>query len=214
MGELVERTGGRAGPGARVVDRGEAIAPLAAPRRDDRVPGREGRFLVHRRAADMSRFPGQYNFMVGGAAEVGESYEEAAARELTEELGVRVPVRFAFKFLCRGEISPYWLGVHEAVVRTDITPDPDEIAWHAWVTEDELREMARRPTFVADSGRGTGPLPELKRAGPGHPPPRKCDTSAKSVTLFQPPTPPPAPPPPSPGAADTSVPRPPCGRTP
>jgi 8-oxo-dGTP pyrophosphatase MutT (NUDIX family) len=32
--------------------------------------------------------------------DVWESYEAAAARELTEELGVRVPVRFLFKFLC------------------------------------------------------------------------------------------------------------------
>ncbi len=151
MGELVDRVDEQDRV-LGVVDRGEAITHHWLHRvativcRDG-----EGRVLVHRRAADMSRFPGQYNFMVGGAAEAGESYEEAAARELTEELGVRVPVRFAFKFLCRGEISPYWLGLHEAVVGEDITPDPDEIAWHAWVTEDELREMARRPTFVADS---------------------------------------------------------------
>lgn len=151
MGELVDRVDEQ----DRVVgtvDRGEAIARHWLHRVATTVcRDAEGRVLVHRRAADMSRFPGQYNFLVGGAAEVGESYEEAAARELTEELGVRAPVRFAFKYLCRGVISPYWMGVHEAVVRADITPDPDEIAWHAWVTEGELREMAGRPTFVADA---------------------------------------------------------------
>ena len=151
MGELVDRVDEQDRV-LGVVDRGEAIKHHWLHRVATIVcRDREGRVLVHRRAADMSRFPGQYNFMVGGAAAAGESYEEAAARELTEELGVRVPVRFSFKYLCRGEISPYWLGLHEAVVDEDITPDPDEIAWHAWVTEDELREMARRPTFVADS---------------------------------------------------------------
>lgn len=151
MGELVDRVDEQDRV-LGVVDRGEAIKHHWLHRvativcRDE-----EGRVLVHRRAADMSRFPGQYNFMIGGGAEAGESYEKAAARELTEELGVRAPVQFAFKYLCRGEISPYWLGVHDAVISTDITPDPDEISWHAWVTEDELREMARRPTFVADS---------------------------------------------------------------
>ena len=109
-----------------------------------------GRILVHRRPEDLSRFPGQYNWLVGGAAEVGESYEVAAARELTEELGVEAPVRFGFKFLCRGAISPYWVGVHEAVVTGEIAPDPAEIAWHAWVTEDELRDMMGRLTFVPD----------------------------------------------------------------
>ncbi|MFC9130637.1 NUDIX domain-containing protein [Streptomyces sp. NPDC057099] len=44
----------------------------------------EGRVLVHRRQEGVSRFPGQCNWLIGGAAEVGESYEEAAARELTE----------------------------------------------------------------------------------------------------------------------------------
>ncbi|MFC9506602.1 NUDIX domain-containing protein [Streptomyces sp. NPDC057002] len=98
----------------------------------------------------MSRFPGQYNWLIGGAAEAGESYEEAAARELTEELGVRTPVRFVFKFLCDGLISPYWLGVHETVVAGGIAPDPSEIAWHGWLTEGELREAFGQRTFVED----------------------------------------------------------------
>jgi isopentenyldiphosphate isomerase len=151
MGELVERVDEQDRT-VGTVDRDEAIAHHWLHRVATTVcRDGEGRVLVHRRAADMSRFPGQYNFLIGGAAEVGESYEEAAARELTEELGVVAPVRFAFKYLCRGVISPYWMGVHDAVVRTDITPDPEEISWHAWVTEDELRELARRPTFVPDS---------------------------------------------------------------
>lgn len=88
--------------------------------------------------------------MIGGAAEIGESYKEAAARELAEELGVQASVRFAFKFLCRGAISPYWLGVHEAVVTGEIAPDPSEIAWHGWVTDSELQDALRRWTFVPD----------------------------------------------------------------
>ncbi|WP_155060021.1 NUDIX hydrolase [Streptomyces blattellae] len=110
----------------------------------------EGRILVHRRQEDVSRFPGQYNWLIGGAAEVGETYEEAAARELTEELGVQAPVRFVFKFLCGGVISPYWLGVHEAVVTEMIAPDSAEIAWYGWVTESELQEALRQWTFVPD----------------------------------------------------------------
>jgi len=109
-----------------------------------------GRVLVHRRADGHVRFPGHYDWLVGGAVGVGESWEEGAARELTEELGVRVDVRFAFKFLCRGAISPYWLGVHVAVVTEEITPDPDEIAWHEWVSEGELWELTRQLTFVPD----------------------------------------------------------------
>ncbi|MCH5671140.1 NUDIX hydrolase [Streptomyces gilvus] len=109
---------------------------------------REGRILVLRRAETMSRFPGYYDVMVGGAVNVGESYEQAAVRELTEELGVRVPVRFLFKFLCRQGISPVWFGVHEAVVPAALVPDPVEIDWQDWMTVDELREVADAWVFV------------------------------------------------------------------
>ena len=127
---------------------------MAAPRRDDRLSRYGG---PHPRASEAGgRLPfsgavqGQYNWLIGGAADIGESYEEAAARELTEELGVRAPVRFAFKFLCRGAISPYWLGVHEAVVTDEIVPDPLEIAWHGWLAESELQDALQLWTFVPD----------------------------------------------------------------
>lgn len=108
----------------------------------------EGRILVVRRAETLSRFPGYYDAMVGGAVDVGESYEEAAARELTEELGVRVPVRFLFKLLFRDGISPIWLGVHEAVVSEALVPDPGEIGWQGWLTVTELREVLDQWCFV------------------------------------------------------------------
>ncbi|MEU0987958.1 NUDIX domain-containing protein [Streptomyces sp. NPDC005953] len=108
------------------------------------------RILVLRRAETLSRFPGHYDAMVGGAVDVGESYEEAAVRELAEELGVRVPVRFLFKLLFREGISPIWLGVHEAVVSEvlDLVPDSGEIDWYDWLTADELREVLDEWCFV------------------------------------------------------------------
>lgn len=63
-----------------VVERGEAVRRswphrIATTICRDRV----GRILVLRRAETLSRFPGYYDVMVGGAVDVGESYEEAAA---------------------------------------------------------------------------------------------------------------------------------------
>ncbi|MFF8192439.1 NUDIX hydrolase [Streptomyces bobili] len=135
-----------------VVDRGDAITHGWLHRVATTVcRDADGRILVHRRPETMSRFPGQYNWLIGGGVEAGESYERAAARELAEELGVRAPaVRFVFTFLCRGVISPHWLGVHEAVVTGDLAPDPAEIDWHAWATESELCDMTGRLPFVPD----------------------------------------------------------------
>lgn len=107
-----------------------------------------GRILVLRRAEEHVRFPGHYDVLVGGAVAVGESYEDAAARELAEELGSGAPVRFLFRFLFQQGIGPVWFGVHEALIFEQLTPDRSEIAWHAWLTELELREVVDRGPFV------------------------------------------------------------------
>lgn len=100
MGDLVEHVDAQDRV-LGVVERAEAIRQGWLHRVATIVcRDQDGRFLVHRRPDDSSRFPGQYNWMLGGAAGVGESYEEAAARELSEELGARAAPRFVLKFLC------------------------------------------------------------------------------------------------------------------
>ncbi len=151
MSELVEHVDAQDRVVA-VVERSEAIR-RGLPHRIATVVVRDpaGRILVHRRPDRASRFPGQLNWLAGGAVDVGESYEEAAARELAEELGARgARPRFVLKFLCAGVISPYWLGLHEVTVAEPIRPDPAEMAWHTWVTDAELEALSRGPAFVPD----------------------------------------------------------------
>ncbi|MFJ6722577.1 hypothetical protein [Streptomyces sp. NPDC091259] len=50
-------------------------------------------------------------------------------------------------FCLRAGISPIWFGVHEAVVSEAVVPDPVEIAWHAWITVDELLEVVEEWLF-------------------------------------------------------------------
>ncbi|MEU9192894.1 NUDIX hydrolase [Streptomyces hundungensis] len=152
MGELVERVDEQDRV-LGVVERGDAVRQGWLYRmamvlcRDA-----EGRYLVHRRPESAARFPGQYSWLVAGAVGVGESYEEAARRELREELGVDAPVRPLFTFLCDGELSPYWFAVYEAVVaETDIVADASEVAWHGWLSGDRLREAMANWPFVSDS---------------------------------------------------------------
>ncbi|MER7690226.1 NUDIX domain-containing protein [Streptomyces sp. NPDC097610] len=135
-----------------VVDRGEAIRRRWLHRVATTVcRDPDGRILVHRRPDHVPRFPGQYNWLVGGAVGVGETYPAAASRELAEELGVCTPTRFLFKYLCRGVISPYWLGLHEAVLNQPVVPDASEVAWHDWLPPVELRAAMYDMTFVPDA---------------------------------------------------------------
>ncbi len=104
--ELVERVDDQDRVLGMVVSRQQAIQEGWLHRvavtvcRDER-----GRILVHRRSEQVSRFPGLYEVEVGGAANVGESYEQAAARELAEELGVRALPRLLFTFINRSGLS-------------------------------------------------------------------------------------------------------------
>jgi 8-oxo-dGTP pyrophosphatase MutT (NUDIX family) len=165
VGEMVERVDEQDHT-LGVVDRGEAIRRRWLHRVATTVcrePG--GRILVHRRPDHVSRFPGQYNWLIGGAVGVGETYPAAASRELAEELGVHAPTRFLFKYLCRGVISPYWLGLHEAVLNEPVVPDASEVAWHAWLTPVELRAAMHDTAFVPDA-RDAFDRYQAEKAGP------------------------------------------------
>ncbi|MFE3524951.1 NUDIX hydrolase [Streptomyces sp. NPDC059161] len=136
-----------------VVDRGDAVRNRWYYRMS-MVLCRDasGRILVHQRPRSSSRFPGQYSWLVAGAVGVGESYEAAAGRELAEELGVEAPVTPLFKFLCEGELGPYWFAVHEATIEArQLRPSAEEIGWFDWLGERELKVLIDQWHFVSDS---------------------------------------------------------------
>ncbi|MEU4933089.1 NUDIX domain-containing protein [Streptomyces yokosukanensis] len=112
----------------------------------------DGRVLVNRRSMDVPWFAGGYAPLIAGAVWPGESYEQAAGRELREELGVHAEVRHLFKFICPGAIGPYWFGIHEAVVTDVVVPDVHEIAWSGWLTLSEYRSAAACWPLVPDAG--------------------------------------------------------------
>ncbi|MFF2401090.1 NUDIX domain-containing protein [Streptomyces goshikiensis] len=100
----------------------------------------EGRIFVHRRTASKLVFPSAYDMFVGGVLGAGEEYAEAALREAEEELGVSglgqpEPL---LKFLYEGPGGAWWSYVHEVRCELPVSPQVSEVAWHAWLTEEEL----------------------------------------------------------------------------
>ena len=125
----------------RSPDRSLRVVVAAVVERDD------GRILLARRLPD-AHLGGLWEFP-GGAVEDGETPEEALARELVEELGVRItvaePVTFAFH---RDEHRDVVLLFHAACI---VQGEPrglqgQEVRWFA---REELAVLATPPADAA-----------------------------------------------------------------
>ncbi len=112
----------------------------------------EDRIFVHRRTATKLVFPSCYDMFVGGVVGAGESYDEAALREASEELGVEglpQPVRL-FRFLYETPEHAWWSVGYEVRCEVPVRPQAEEVAWHAFLTEDELHRRLPEWPWVPD----------------------------------------------------------------
>ena len=112
----------------------------------------DGRLLIHRRSETKDIWPGWWDIAAGGVVASGESYDDAARRELAEELGISdTPVRFLgsahyvdedVAAICRG---------YCVVNDGPFTFADGEVAETRWVTFDELDAMRTTHRFLPDS---------------------------------------------------------------
>lgn len=113
----------------------------------------QDRIFVHRRTAGKLVFPSRYDMFVGGVVGAGESYDDAALREAEEELGVSglarpVPL---FSFLYEGAAGhTWWSRVYEVRCDLPVSPQAEEVAWHAFLTEEELERRLPEWEWVPD----------------------------------------------------------------
>ena len=112
----------------------------------------EDRVFVHRRTPTKLVFPSLHDMFVGGVVGTGESYDEAALREAEEELGVSglpspVPL---FKFLYENGRQTWWSYVYEVRCELPVRPQAEEVAWHAFVSEEELERRLTEWEWVPD----------------------------------------------------------------
>jgi isopentenyldiphosphate isomerase len=112
----------------------------------------EDRIFVHRRTDRKLVFPSLYDMFVGGVVGAGESYDDAALREAEEELGVTglpAPVRL-FTFLYETPEHTWWSAAYEVRCDQPVRPQVDEVAWHAFITEEELQRRLTEWPWVPD----------------------------------------------------------------
>jgi isopentenyldiphosphate isomerase len=111
-----------------------------------------GEILIHRRADTKDVWPGWWDLAVGGVVASGESYDDAARRELAEEVGVEA---VALDHLSSGhyEDDDVRAIVHTYCVVWDgpVVLNDGEVVEACWVGMAELRRRVATDRFVPDS---------------------------------------------------------------
>ncbi|MCZ4511383.1 NUDIX domain-containing protein [Streptomyces sp. ActVer] len=132
------------------------------------VKDAQGRLFIHRRTPTKLVFPSLYDVFVGGVVGAGETYDEAALREAEEELGVSGLPRptFLFKFLYDdGAGKSWWSAVYEVLCELPVKPQAEEVAWHAFLPEAEVRRRLTEWEWVPDGLAAYSRLRALRERG-------------------------------------------------
>jgi isopentenyldiphosphate isomerase len=111
-----------------------------------------GRLLVHRRADTKDVWPGMWDIAAGGVVAAGETYDDAARRELAEELGIRADTLEAlgegrFRDESVALIGRGFRCTHDG----PFTFTDGEIAEVLWVDRAELDHLIATELFVPDN---------------------------------------------------------------
>lgn len=108
-----------------------------------------GAVLAHRRATAKRLGPGMWDLGFGGACDIGESWPDAAARELHEEAGIATPLRELTSYRWDGDDSREVGVLYETVSDGPFVHPPDEVADSRFVGLDQLDTFLARHDVLA-----------------------------------------------------------------
>ena len=119
------------------------------------VQNPKGEMYLQKRSMSKDRWPGVWTTGCSGHVDQGESYVEAAVRELQEELGIvcsSTDLGAGFKQSPNEETEQEFIQVFTLVWQGDVQPNADEISAGRWVSARALDQwIADRPDDFAPS---------------------------------------------------------------
>jgi len=113
----------------------------------------KGEMFLQKRSANKDTYPGYWDTSVGGHVGPGESYDEAARREMMEELGISCAIEAVGELAASEATGWEFVRVYEAHCDGPLRPNPREIAEGRFAAPDalsrELRDSEARftPSF-------------------------------------------------------------------
>ncbi|MDZ4781449.1 MAG: NUDIX domain-containing protein [Planctomycetia bacterium] len=141
-------------------DAGETIRvePRSVMRRE-RLPHRcvyilmfstRGEIFVHQRTATKDIYPSYWDLAAGGVLSSGETFDEGAARECQEELGVATPLTYLFPFNFADERTIVQARVYRGEHDGPFRLQPEEVVQGEFVASDMLAKLIDTRPFCPD----------------------------------------------------------------
>ena len=110
-----------------------------------------GELYVQKRTLTKDVFPGYYDIAAGGVVLTGETYEQGAAREIEEEMGIRgVPLSRLFDFYFENEQTRLWGCAFSCVYDGAVVLQEEEVESGAFVSVGNILRRAETQPFTPD----------------------------------------------------------------
>lgn len=111
----------------------------------------KGDMLIQKRTEDKSLYPGMYDLSVGGGVKAGETYENAAKREIEEELGVKTDVILAGTMRFKDEEDNCIVNIYATKIPDNINFCKEDMSEVKFLSEKELRKFIKRKDFIKNA---------------------------------------------------------------
>ncbi len=109
----------------------------------------KGKVLMQKRSRKKDLFPGYYSISTGGHVTKGESYRQAAQRELFEEIGVKTRLKLKTKFIIRGERETEIDTIYSAIHNGPFRLDKSEVERIEFYSPQQIKKMMQKLTPFA-----------------------------------------------------------------
>jgi 8-oxo-dGTP pyrophosphatase MutT (NUDIX family) len=114
------------------------------------VMNHEDQFFVQKRTTTKDIYPGYWDLAAGGVVQAGESYEEAAARELREELGIGGELTFLFDHYYQDNGNKVWGRVFLCRHHGPFLLQESEIEYGRFMGVDEVQRLGQQEALTPD----------------------------------------------------------------
>ncbi len=110
-----------------------------------------GELFLQKRTMTKDIYPGHWDVAAGGVVLAGESYEESAARELAEELGVRdVRLRHLFDHFHEDDDNRVWGRIFACEHEGPFTLQAEEVESGRFLPLERVWQLSRQEPFTPD----------------------------------------------------------------